>query len=179
MSFYFVLDVIGTLSLVPDIIQLSEWSQSDNEAAQDLQVARAGRAGRLARSAGTLRLAKFARFFRIVRLVRVVRIFRVLSPFRKDEDTGPVKPSRIGTYMSDLVTKRVIMIVIVLILTIPQLEYTPPEHTDLDRTMYFFGRSYAKDPIGFRESLIAESFMHLHKDSGLRYFQVRVCTQLS
>ena len=48
-SFYFLLDLLGTLSLIPDLMEIYVTTQGNEDT---LNVARAGRAGRLARSAG-------------------------------------------------------------------------------------------------------------------------------
>ena len=110
----------------------------------ELAVTKAGKSARIARTAGSVRITKFARLFRIIRLVRVVRLFRyfqsqkkkaadvagllsmrgmkkTVDPRQSVAKANPVKPSRIGVLLSDLITKRIILIVITLIIAIPLL----------------------------------------------------------
>jgi hypothetical protein len=119
-SFFFLLDLIGTASLIPDILELFQTAES---ATASVDVARAGRAGRLARSASSLRFARFARVFRAVRLIRVARAFRILQGNMHDEDliSTPTPSSRLGIHVSDTIAKRVILMVIILIVIIPYL----------------------------------------------------------
>lgn len=79
LSFFFFLDVVGSLSLVPDIVESLFNLSTSGSTNNDLQVARAGKVGRLARTAGSLRVSRFSRLVRVVRLVRVGRIFRILQ----------------------------------------------------------------------------------------------------
>jgi hypothetical protein len=112
LSFYMFLDIVGNLSLVPDILEIL-MNHTDSGATNDLRVARAGRIGRLARTANSLRFTKFARLFRVIRLIRVARIFRILhSRFRVlaadlKSDNESHTPSKLGIVLSDTVSRSV------------------------------------------------------------------------
>ena len=138
-SFFWVLDVVGTLSMIPDMLQIIDGMGNGNGSG-NLEVAKAGKAGRIARSAGSLRITRYAKIFRIVRLVRVVRILRIIvdrgAKRRGNNDTRlngvaeaepydePQRPSKIGKLLSDRITKRIIVLVILLISVLPQLEHS-------------------------------------------------------
>lgn len=76
LGFFFYLDVVATLSLIPDIGWL--WDpivgneDSGNDAAQASQIARAGRASR----AGT-RAGRVIRILRVIRLIRIVKLYKL------------------------------------------------------------------------------------------------------
>ena len=129
-SFFWLLDVVGTLSMIPDMLQIVD-GMGNSGFQTDLDVAKAGKAGRIARSAGSLRITKYARIFRIVRLVRVVRLLRIISKSNPggvndndiiDDENQQQRPSKIGKLLSELISKRVIILVILLISILPQLE---------------------------------------------------------
>lgn len=134
-SFFWVLDVVGTLSMIPDILQIVDGMGTDS-VDTNLEVTKAGKAGRIARSAGSLRITRYARIFRIVRLVRVVRLLRIISKsagldgaepndaehHRSLDEAPRQRPSKIGRLLSEMITKRIIVLVILLISVLPQLE---------------------------------------------------------
>jgi hypothetical protein len=136
-GFFFYLDVIGTVSLIPDLFELesnlSAMPEVGSTTGEDLAVARAGRAGRIARTAGSVKFTKFARLFRIARMVRVVRLFRLISgkvDRNSDMRNGENRPSKVGMLLSDVITKRIIILVITMIISIPALEYELPAAFD-------------------------------------------------
>ena len=76
LSFFFWLDVIATLSLIPDIgwiwDEIIGESASGNDATQASKIARAGRASR----AGT-RAGRIIRILRVIRLIRIVKLYKL------------------------------------------------------------------------------------------------------
>ena len=104
-SFFMILDVLGTLSLIPDLLELQGNLESSDQT--DLEVARAGRAGRLARTAQTFRFTRFARLFRVIRLVRVARVFRLVQTHQnkdmEEEIITTSTPSKLGIILGDTV----------------------------------------------------------------------------
>lgn len=136
LKFYFWLDLIATVSLLTDIgwiynelVGGGNISTSNSSSASGL--ARAGRGARIGTRAG-----------RIVRLVRLIRIVKLYKHAHKalekssDEDITKEdleqiqnqnkndmipKESHVGKHLSDLTTRRVIVIVLIMMFSIPLL----------------------------------------------------------
>lgn len=157
-SFYFWLDFIATASLIFEM----SWIIGDAIDTSDqtsLKSARAGRASRAGARAG-----------RIVRLVRMVKLYKYFKSQKKTEDadhskievegsssaTRDGKPdiseetdlstlapeSRVGAAMSDLTTRRVIVLVLVMLVAIPLLSYSTSDFAPTYGTTLV--HSYAK-----------------------------------
>ena len=165
-SFYFWLDLIATISIIPDIgwfwdpiVGLKSGSGS--------QISNAGQSSR----AGT----KSTRAIRVVRLIRLMRIAKLYKHaknamrsnsidkvYENDELSVP-RESRVGKKLSDIITKRVIILVMVILILNPLFDlnfYTTPltswdygftaihdysavgNSTDL---VYFYQSVYAQD----------------------------------
>ncbi|CAK4081656.1 unnamed protein product [Aphanomyces euteiches] len=100
-SFYFYLDSIATISLVPDIGNV--WSL----------IVGTGSGHAAAQSAG-----KTGRILRVVRIVRLIRIVKLIK-WRHDEEQKQVSESKTGGRMAEMTTRRVVMIVIFLCFVLP------------------------------------------------------------
>ena len=116
-SFRFLLDILGTASLFPDVLEIILSLQLN---ATGIGLSLAGRVGRIARSAATVR---FTRLFRVVRLIRVTRVFQLLqagvqthvqrkNTKKQQNDAGANKrkveeqihtPSKLGIVLGDTV----------------------------------------------------------------------------
>lgn len=126
-SFYFWLDLIATLSIIPDIgwawdkiIGIGSSSNSSSNVSQLQGAAKSSRAG-----------ARAARVIKIVRLVRLMRIAKIYkhaknAAYQKNNeqvnDSSNLqipRESRVGRILSDLLTKRVIILVMVILILIP------------------------------------------------------------
>jgi len=103
-SFYFWLDLLGTLSIMLDVPFLLGDAVSSDQS-EDVTVARASRVSRIARTTNLLRIAKF------VRLVRVVNIFRCAKNDEEGEAEREVKPSLIVTTLNENLSKMTIVLV--------------------------------------------------------------------
>jgi class 3 adenylate cyclase len=120
LGFYFWLDLLSTLSLIPDIGWI--WDPiTGGGVSDDAQALKAGRASR----AGT----KAGRIVRIVRLVRMVRIVKLYKATQKGDDEVEIEdmaqePSKVGKKLTELTTRRVILLVLVMILMMPLLDGT-------------------------------------------------------
>lgn len=139
LGFYFWLDTISTLSLLTDIGWLMEailggGSVDAANASSASSLARAGRAARIGTRAG-----------RIVRLIRLIRIIKLYKNARNamdkqkdkksnDEDISAeelaqiqgknepklnMEESKVGQKLSDLTTRKVIVIVLVMMFSVP------------------------------------------------------------
>jgi hypothetical protein len=140
LSFFFWLDIIAILSMLPDI----PWI------AQDLGI------GNLANDVGGTNssFSQAARVVRTVRLVRLVRVYKITAERRRlkkindellilledgaityeqmqmHQDTNKQnKQSKVGAELSDTTTRRVILIVLAMLCLVPILSYTEPDNT--------------------------------------------------
>ena len=125
-SFYFWLDLIATLSIIPDI----GWAwdsitgdQGSNSSSNVNQIQSAGKSSR----AGT-RAARVIKIVRLVRLMRIAKIYKHAKNAASKKGADQVsdnnnlaipKESRVGRILSDLLTKRVIVLVMVILILIP------------------------------------------------------------
>mmetsp|Transcript_19276 Transcript_19276/g.68107 ORF Transcript_19276/g.68107 Transcript_19276/m.68107 type:complete len:865 (-) Transcript_19276:193-2787(-) len=120
--FYFWLDLLAVLSLIPDIAWI--WDPLTGNTGSDGGSGTAIRAGRASR-AGT----KAGRVVRVVRLVRLVRIVKLYKHVKRqkgeDVDEDPInadQPSQVGKRLSDLTTRRLIILVLAMLVSLPFLD---------------------------------------------------------
>uniref|UniRef100_A0A7S3DAQ7 Guanylate cyclase domain-containing protein n=1 Tax=Palpitomonas bilix TaxID=652834 RepID=A0A7S3DAQ7_9EUKA len=135
-SFFFWLDLVAVLSLVPDIpfmwdpILLLFSGGSDDSgdvSAEALTFARAGRAARAGTRAG--RIVRMVRIIRMVRFVNVVKKIRQNRKKNQDQEEKPevkadeeYEPSQIFRRLSDMISKKIILGVLLMLLVVPLLE---------------------------------------------------------
>jgi class 3 adenylate cyclase len=142
LSFFFWLDLLAIMSMVPDI----EWMMKGLGLPTSLLGtytfgSTAGRAGKIG--------AKMGRLVRMVRLVRLVKLYKVTSQKRREKkmikelesmhEDGQVpqeeiealmckehsrKQSKVGAELSDIITKRVILAVLLMLCVVPLLSYS-------------------------------------------------------
>jgi len=119
-GFYFWLDFVAMLSIIPDIGWIWEPLTGTGEGQGSDAGQEALKAGRASR-AGT-RAGRLVRIIRLVRLVRLVKLYKV-TVGRDDEKRMKQRireqPSKVGEKMSEMTTRRVIMMVLTLILILP------------------------------------------------------------
>lgn len=126
-SFYFWLDLIATLSIVPDIgwawDSIIGIGSSDNSTSNVSQIKSAGKSSR----AGA-RAARVVKIVRLVRLMRIAKIYKHAKRAASQKENEKVvdsenfqvpRESRVGRILSDLLTKRVIVLVMVILILIP------------------------------------------------------------
>ncbi|RLN85291.1 hypothetical protein BBJ28_00002747, partial [Nothophytophthora sp. Chile5] len=120
LSFSFYMDLISTLSVIPDV----EWiwvhvvGTSDTNSASQAAALKAGRASR----AGT----KAGRIVRLVRLFRMLRILRVIKKNKSaDAKTMQIsEPSKIGKVLTEKTTRLLIVLVLLIIIISPIIDGT-------------------------------------------------------
>jgi class 3 adenylate cyclase len=167
-SFYFWLDLIATLSLVPDIGWL--WDKAvgiSSTSSQGKSLQNAGKASR----AGT-KTARALRIIRIVRLIRIVKLYKNAKIAMKKRETLENKElfkdlplqteSRVGKKMSEVVMKRVIVIVLALLFVLPLFEH---EFYFTDQTSWELGLEQLKKFLnlpGFEE--VKDQYLDYHKN---------------
>ena len=129
LGFFFWMDMLATVSLIFDIPAVVEWIErllaslfgggETLAAGRGAAAARgaAARAGRAARAA--------ARAARIVRAVKLLKVANFIGRKRDDESEDELEEelqaSQVGTLFGDLTTRKVIMIVIVMLIALPVL----------------------------------------------------------
>ena len=118
LQFYFWLDFLSTISLIPDIGWVWDPLTGSGGGTDDVAALKAGRASR----AGT----KAGRIVRIVRLVRMVRIVKLYKATQKGDEEVEMEdmarePSKVGKKLTELTTRRVIVLVLIMILMLPLL----------------------------------------------------------
>mmetsp|Transcript_28001 Transcript_28001/g.36182 ORF Transcript_28001/g.36182 Transcript_28001/m.36182 type:complete len:983 (-) Transcript_28001:549-3497(-) len=117
-SFFFWLDFLGSLSLIFDIPWLvAVVAPEELGILPLLRGAKAARAG-----------ARATRLVRLVRLIRLVRFVKVLSYFNgsnqeetTEEEQVQHKPSRVGEILSEQISRRVVVLVLLVLFVSPQL----------------------------------------------------------
>jgi hypothetical protein len=124
LGFYFFLDLVSTASMFPDITFLMNPLLGDGESAEigadSIKSAKASRSG-----------AKAARFVRIVRLVRMVRVLKLYKAAQGKAGNGELigKPdltldggSKVGKKLTELTTRKVIILILSLVVFLPILD---------------------------------------------------------
>lgn len=151
-SFFFWLDMLAVLSMVPDVAWLASGLGIQNGLLDSLGT-KAGKAGKIG--------AKSSRVIRMARLVRLVKLYKVTSQRSKEkqqlndlkrlvelghfnheeiqeylEKTGAQKQSKVGAELSDIITRRVIIVVLLMLCLVPLLTYSSPVDDELDATLF-------------------------------------------
>lgn len=126
-SFYFWLDFIATLSMIPDIgwiwypiVGIDEDGDSGGDADQIKKAGRASKAG--TRTSRVIRIIRLIRLIRIVKLYKNAQIAIKNRAQEEDDEFGDMQlpmESKVGKRLSDLTIKRVIVLVLLLLLILP------------------------------------------------------------
>ena len=139
LGFYFWLDTVSTLSLLTDIGWLMDailggGSVSAANASSASSLARAGRAARIGTRAG--------RIVRLIRLIRIIKLYKnarnamdkqkekkgedeeisaeeLAQIQKKNEPNMNMQESKVGQKLSDLTTRKVIVIVLIMMFSVP------------------------------------------------------------
>ena len=151
-SFFFWLDMLAVLSMVPDVPWLASGLGIQGDLMDSLGT-RAGKAGKIG--------AKSSRVIRMARLVRLVKLYKVTSQrsrekqqindlkklvesgqFSHDEiqdylaKSRSQKQSKVGAELSDIITRRVIVAVLLMLCIVPLLTYSSPVDDELEATLF-------------------------------------------
>lgn len=140
LGFYFWLDLIATVSLITDI----GWIYNEIVGGGDISADNASQASSLARAGRGARVGTRAgRIVRLVRLIRIVKLYKhahkALERHPKETNNDDItaeelaqihaknaqedvpKESHVGQKLSDLTTRRVITIVLIMMFSVPIL----------------------------------------------------------
>ena len=151
-SFFFWLDLLAVLSMVPDV----DWLASAlglQDSLMDSLGTKAGKAGKIG--------AKSSRVIRMARLVRLVKLYKVTSQRSREkqqvedlkklvesghfsheeiqeylEKSSAQKQSKVGAELSDIITRRVIIAVLLMLCVVPLLTYSSPVDDELEATLF-------------------------------------------
>jgi len=151
-SFFFWLDLLAVLSMVPDVAWLASAFGLQNDSIDSLGT-RAGKAGKIG--------AKSSRVIRMARLVRLVKLYKVTSQRSREkqqlddlkklvelghlnhdeveeylEKANAQKQSKVGAELSDIITRRVIIVVLLMLCVVPLLTFTSPHDSETEATEF-------------------------------------------
>ena len=169
-SFYFWLDFLSTISLIPDISWI--WYPMiglDQESSDTSNATQIQNAGKLSRAGA--RTSRIIRVIRLIRLIRIVKLYKNAQQALKEredyeeaeEDLNEIpQESQVGKKLSDLTTKRVILLILLMLISLPLMEvefYANPQ------TSWDFGLSKLMD-FSDTESfnLILDEYKEYHLD---------------
>lgn len=134
-AFFFWLDIIATITLILDITTVSETLFGDS-----ISSGSAGSGGGGNDSESAARAARMSRAGtkagRVVRLIRLLRLIKMIKVFKKDdkdkyqnypgedwdgdeEEESNVQESAVSKKLSEMTTRRVIVLVLIIMLTLP------------------------------------------------------------
>lgn len=140
-SFFFWLDLICIMSMIPDLKWLSSLLGISGLSGTGVS-AKVGNAGKIG--------VKSGRVVRTVRLIRLVKLYKIASQKKRDREiveeltklvelghvdrqdiaayvsriTSSQKQSKVGAELSDIITRRVIIAVLLMLLIVPMLTYS-------------------------------------------------------
>lgn len=168
-GFYFILDFAATISLIPDIGWIwdavtGDGGQSDGDAGGSAAL-KAGRASRAGTKAG-----RIVRIVRLVRMVRIVKLYKMSKGGHDEELEEQIRaePSKVGKKMSEMTTRRVIVIVLCLVLFIPFFD------GGLDERLNEFQQNGLRQLHMFTQQDVSEDFLQLQVEVRWSEF-VNIC----
>jgi len=133
LSFWFWLDFIAMISMIPDLTLLLDlFGFGDG----DINVAntQASKAGKSGRSAVALKAIRMIRFSRLLRVLRVFKFFQTEEENEAEVDPIDAGSSKVGQIVSESVTKKVIVLVLVLVLVLPWMDPSGANYGDAATT---------------------------------------------
>ncbi|CCI41125.1 unnamed protein product [Albugo candida] len=104
-SFYFLLDLIATFSVLPDIGWV--WDEIVSPKAS-MKASKATKTG-----------SKAGRIVRVVRAVRLFRVVKLLKWKHQDQNADQLQESKVGSRMGEVTIQRVVILVLFLIMVLP------------------------------------------------------------
>jgi hypothetical protein len=146
-SFWFWLDLIAMISMIPDLALLLTAFGGD---AEDLNLSntQASKAGKSGRSALMLKSIRMVRFSRLLRVLRVFRFFMDEENADNMEDPIDGGSTKVGQIVTESVTKKVIILVLTLVLVLPWFEPNSMSFTTAATSAArLYQNSIVKDPL--------------------------------
>eukprot|EP00947_MAST-08B_sp_MAST-8B-sp1_P003044 g3044.t1 len=145
LSFYFVMDIVATATMIPELNELGEAVAALDASGGDrsnLAFTKTARFTKLGAKAG--RMVKVIRVVRLVRIVKFLKVFEELTRWSKKRKKGMTAEDaasqhlyrkdddRVGGRYAEMVTKKLLVLIIIMLLFLP-LIYTINVDTDLLR----------------------------------------------
>lgn len=179
-SFYFMLDLIATFSVLPDIGWAWDKIIGSNTSSTAIKASKATRVG-----------SKAGRIVRVVRAVRLFRVVKILKWKHKDDDVTsmhmnqqqeqPATESKVGSKMGEVTVQRVVVLVLFLVLLLPVFDggYTTQEYRYQDYGLRIFHMVISSGLAKIRTSVEYKRLFYGYvRDAGLLvYFQLTNVTQ--
>lgn len=151
-NFFFWLDLLCIISMIPDLKWASSLFGLGNIGSG--VSAKAGKAGKIGAKTG--RVVRMARLFRLVKLYKITsqrkRERKLIEEVHKLVEVGHIdksdieyylqkmsssqKQSKVGAELSDIITRRVIVAVLLMLIVIPLLSYSSPARDELEATEF-------------------------------------------
>lgn len=159
-SFFFWLDIIATISICVDVKLLSDLILDLFDTPHETGDATMG--DMATQSAGNNKLAKIIKALRLIRLIRIIKLYKYLVKSGSEMEemrlreqqkhsanaqqaalNRELEPSRLGRSLSEALTRRLIILVLVLLMALPAITYSSfdASHTYGMRQLFWFGRS--------------------------------------
>lgn len=146
-SFFWWLDIIATLSLIPDIgwvIEILSILMAITPSSQSLDAV----PGVGYTSSGSNKFIKVIKSLRLIRLIRIIKLYKYAVKSNAEAEEAKLKeqqklsanasqamlnrelePSRLGNALSDTTTRRVIIGVLGMLMILPLLTFTKEDYT--------------------------------------------------
>ncbi|GIL63830.1 hypothetical protein Vafri_17794 [Volvox africanus] len=132
LSFFFWVDLIGTVSLILDI----KWFVAGILSSEDsnaLQISRAGRSARIGSQMG--------RITRVLRLLRALKLLKVLQLRKRSRQgmdplgfgNGPIRPTVLGELLAESTTRKCVIVILFVLVVATFLQTHPPTAADYNR----------------------------------------------
>lgn len=186
-SFYFILDLIATFSVLPDIGWAWDQIIGSNTSSTAIKASKATKVG-----------SKAGRIVRVVRAVRLFRVVKILKWKHKDDDNmgvinvpgvdpssghqhKPVTESKVGSKMGEVTVQRVVVLVLFLVLLLPVFDggYSTHEYRYQDYGLRMIHQVVSSGLAVARTSVEYQRLFYGYvRDAGvLVYFQMTNVTQ--
>ena len=175
-SFFFWLDVIATISLLPDIPYLRDplldlFMGSMYNVEVDLNTTAQRDTVTEAYTSQTIRSIRF------IRLVRIVKLYKYFNKSNEEEtqteeNSGDMNPQSLGKRLSDITTRRVIIGVLLMLVLIPLLDAPETDNATYYglQQLFWAGRSACSDPDYFGCSPNSKPFVNQKGWEDMVYF---------
>ena len=157
LSFWFWLDFIAMISMIPDLTLLLDlFGAGDGEI--NVANTQASKAGKSGRSAVALKAIRMIRFSRLLRVLRVFKFFQTEDESEIEADPVDAGSSKVGKIVSESVTKKVIVLVLVLVLVLPWMDPSGATYGDAATTAARLFQTCLYDGIKYEDvsSIIAD-----------------------
>lgn len=161
-SFFFWLDIIATLSLIPDVSWIM-WAltyiidSTPEERTNDITLGMI-----VSSSSASGRAQRLIKSVRLIRLIRIIKLYKYVVKSNTEEEEAKsreqkklsqtaqqaalkreMEPSRLGKVMSDTIIRKVIIGILIMLMVLPIITYAGIDYTmeyGLDK-IFWYGRS--------------------------------------